>query len=106
MEKFTHEFKLDKIANDFRFYFTHLLSQKAVENHWRSSIEVQTNSTQDAFYFSHKIKYDTDSVVEGVCQDIQDVLVALKEMEFGFDVKTIKKGYSIEVTNLRWETLA
>lgn len=52
MDNLTSEFELYKIANDFRFYFLHHLSQKAVENSWRSSINVQTNLSQNAFYFS------------------------------------------------------
>lgn len=103
MEKLTHEFELGKIANDFRFHFTNKLSQKAEENSWKSSFEMQTNSAQDALYFSQTIALDTDRVAEGVYSDIQDVLEALKCDGFAFDVKTIKKGYSFEVTNIRCE---
>jgi len=59
MDNLTSEFELYKIANDFRFYFLHHLSQKAVENSWRSSINVQTNLSQNAFYFSQQCKSST-----------------------------------------------
>ena len=103
MDNLTSEFELYKIANYFRFYFLHHLSQKAVENSWRSSINVQTNLSQNAFYFSQQVKYDTLRVIEGVYKDIQNVLKSLRDFGFEFDVKTVKKGYSIEVTNISWK---
>jgi uncharacterized protein (UPF0335 family) len=42
-------------------------------------------------------------VIEGVYKDIQNVLKSLRDFGFEFDVKTVKKGYSIEVTNISWK---
>ncbi|HJE03608.1 MAG TPA: hypothetical protein K8U92_06985 [Aliarcobacter thereius] len=99
----TTNFELYEIANDFRFYFISLLSAKAIKNSWKSSMKMETNQLQNAFYFSQQVKYDTGRVMEEVYKDIQDVLRALRGKGFEFDAETIKKGYSFEVTNIKWK---
>ena len=59
------------------------------------------NEPQNAFYFSQIIKFDTDRVIECVYRDIQDTLESMKRLGYKFDVVTIKKGYSIEVSNIK-----
>lgn len=100
--KRTRDFKLGEIANDFRFHFIRILSDAAYANRWKSTNKVETNKEQNAFYFEQQIQYDTGRVIEMVYRDIQDTLRTLKEFGFEFDVKTIKKGYSVEVTNIGW----
>ena len=95
------DFKLGEIANDFRHQFTNILSDKASENKWSSTISVLTNEEQNAFYFSQTINLDTDRVIECVYRDIQDTLESMKRLGYEFDVITTKKGYSIEVTNIK-----
>lgn len=99
--KRTNEFTLYKLANDFRFLFTTRLSNKALENSWGSSIKVETNEAQDAFFFSQQVKYDTDRVMEGVYRDMMDVLESIRNEEWLFDVNMVRKGYELEVTNIR-----
>lgn len=91
------DFILGEIANDFRHQFTNILSDKASENKWSSTINVLTNEKQNAFYFSHR----TNDLVDIVAKDIQDTLESMKRLGYEFDVKTTKKGYSIEVTNIK-----
>lgn len=95
------DFTLGEIANDFRHYFSSILLDKASENKWSSTISVSTNEPQNAFYFSQIIKFDTDRVIECVYRDIQDTLESMKRLGYKFDVVTIKKGYSIEVSNIK-----
>ena len=97
----TKNFKLGEIANDFRYHFTRILSDRASKNKWSSTISVLTNEEQNAFYFSQTIKFDTDRVIECVYRDIQDTLESMKRLGYEFDVITTKKGYSIEVTNIK-----
>lgn len=101
MDKRTNDFTLHGIANDFRFLFTTRLSNKALENSWRSSIKVETNEAQDAFFFSQQVKYDTDRVMGGVYRDMMDVLESIRNEEWLFDVNMVRKGYELEVTNIR-----
>jgi len=98
-----NDFKLGAIANDFRHHFTNILSDKARNNSWSSSITVSTNKEQNAFFFSQKINFDTDSVVECVYRDIQDTLQSMRNLGYEFEVKTVKKAYSIEVTNITYK---
>lgn len=100
--KRTYDFILGEIANDFRFHFTNKLSNKALENSWRSSTKMQTNETQDALFFSQEIRYDTGRVVEAVYRDIQDVFKNMRDMEYTFDVKCINKAKKYEITNIKW----
>ena len=95
------EFILGEIANDFRHNFINILSDKASDNSWSSTISVSTNDAQNAFYFSHDIKFDTDRVIECVYRDIQDTLKSMRNLGYEFEVKTVKKAYSIEVTNIK-----
>ncbi|MFA7084734.1 MAG: hypothetical protein WC141_09385 [Arcobacteraceae bacterium] len=98
----TEEFKLGGIANDFRHSFLDLLSSKARKNSWHSSnVNVSTNKEQKALYFSHSIQHDTEIVIERVDRDIQESLQSMRNLGFQFDVKTIKKGYEIQVTNIK-----
>lgn len=99
--KRTPDFTLNGIANDFRFLFTVRLSNKALENSWKSSIKVETNEAQDAFFFSQKVKFDTDRVMSQVYDDIMDVLESIRIEEWVFDVNMVRKGYELEVTNIR-----
>ncbi len=99
--KKTTDFILGEIANDFRHYFTNILSDFAFANSWKSTITVMTNEEQNAFYFSHSIQFDTDRVIECVYRDIQNSLASMRKLGYEFDVVTIKKGYSIEITNIR-----
>ncbi|WP_418181311.1 hypothetical protein ACNSOL_12450 (plasmid) [Aliarcobacter lanthieri] len=99
----TPDFILGEIANDFRFYFIKSLSDKALSNSWKSSIKVETNEEQNAFFFTQSVQYDTGRVIEGVYRDIQDTLKSLRELGFEFNAKTTKKGYSIEVTEIRYK---
>ena len=92
-----NDFTLGEIANDFRHYFTNILSDKASENKWSSTISVLTNEEQNAFYFSHR----SNDLVDTIAKDIQDTLESMKRLGYEFDVITTKKGYSIEVTNIK-----
>ena len=101
----TTEFTLGGIANDFRHNFTMCLSDKASSNNWGSKIkEISTNEQQDAFYFSQSINFDTLRTIECVYRDIQDTLKSMRELGYVFNVETIKKGYSLEVTNITSRT--
>lgn len=97
----TNDFRLGEIANDFRHNFTNILFDKASSNSWSSTISVSTNSEQNAFYFSQTIKFDTGRVISCVYNDIQDTLRSMRELGYDFDVLTVKKAYSIEVTNIK-----
>ncbi|MCG3684459.1 hypothetical protein L5F43_03820 [Aliarcobacter butzleri] len=96
-------FTLGKIANDFRYQFTNILSDRATTNNWSSTSSVSTNKEQNAFYFSQAINFDTDIVIECVYRDIQNTLQSMRDLGYEFDVKTVKKAYSIEVTNIRFK---
>ena len=80
-----NDFTLGEIANDFRHYFTNILSDKASENKWSSTISVLTNEEQNAFYFSQTINLDTDRVIECVYRGIQDTLESMKRLGYEFD---------------------
>lgn len=97
------DFILGEIANDFRYQFTNILSDRATANSWSSTITVSTNKEQNAFYFSQAINFDTDIVIECVYRDIQNTLQSMRDLGYEFDVKTVKKAYSIEVTNIRFK---
>jgi hypothetical protein len=91
------EFEIDKISNEFRVFFMRRLSDKAEANKWRSAnIRVGTNSKQDAFLFTH-----TPQAQKDTHQDIMDCLDELKK-EFSFDTRVLKKGISIEITDIRY----
>lgn len=97
----TYQFKLGGIANDFRFLFTHRLSEKALQNSWKSSISLQTNGKQNAVYFEQSIGLDTARTVEAVYGDIQDVLKSIRDEEWEFDAICLKKAYSYVFKNIR-----
>lgn len=46
------DFILGEIANDFRYQFTNILSDRAIANSWSSTITVSTNKEQNAFTFT------------------------------------------------------
>lgn len=52
---------------------------------------------------SQAINFDTDIVIECVYRDIQNTLESMRNLGYEFDVKTVKKAYSIEVTNIRFK---